>query len=276
MAASVHVRASLERLLVWRARFSRRLSLIRPARITREAAESQIPREYGVNLVGYFHCETGVGQSVRAARAALETAPVPLSLRSVEHLGAGRKQELSQRARCLPSFRITQTSSIKCGPDDCRSEEPRKGILPASLQYRLLGLGLDEFPERWQHAFAPYREIWTPSSFCRQAVGRKASIPVFCVPYSVAPVAPAGMDREYFGLAPDKFLFLTAFDVLSVTERKNPLAAIRAFGKAFGPNSGCQLIVKVDNARAGAECVEQTQERVRQRLNSHLRFHGRA
>jgi glycosyltransferase involved in cell wall biosynthesis len=116
---------------------------------------------------------------------------------------------------------------------------------------------LDEFPERWQHAFTPYREIWTPSNFCRQAVGRKASIPVFCVPYSVAPIAPAGMDREYFGLAPDKFLFLTAFDVLSVTERKNPLAAIRAFGKAFGPNSGCQLIVKVNNARAGAEYVEQ-------------------
>jgi glycosyltransferase involved in cell wall biosynthesis len=72
----------------------------------------------------------------------------------------------------------------------------------------------------------------------------------------VAPVAPVGMDREYFGLAPDKFLFLTAFDVLSVTERKNPLAAIRAFGKAFGPNSGCQLIIKVNNARAGGECLE--------------------
>jgi glycosyltransferase involved in cell wall biosynthesis len=115
---------------------------------------------------------------------------------------------------------------------------------------------LDEFPEQWQDAFAPYQEIWTPSNFCRNAVGRKASIPVLCFPYSVAPVAPVGMERGNFGLAPDKFLFLTAFDVLSVTERKNPLAAIRAFGKAFGPDSGCQLIVKVNNARAGAEYVE--------------------
>jgi glycosyltransferase involved in cell wall biosynthesis len=79
---------------------------------------------------------------------------------------------------------------------------------------------------------------------------------VYCFPYSVAPVAPAGLDREHFGLAPDKFLFLAAFDVLSVPERKNPLAVIRAFAKAFGPDSGCQLIVKVNHAGAGAEYVE--------------------
>src|SRR6185437_8017250 len=108
----------------------------------------------------------------------------------------------------------------------------------------------------WQDAFGPYQEIWTPSNFCKNAVARKTSIPVLCFPYSVAPAAPAGMDRAYFGLAPDKFLFLTAFDVLSVTERKNPLAAIRAFEKAFGPNPGCQLIIKVNNSRAGVEYVE--------------------
>ena len=79
---------------------------------------------------------------------------------------------------------------------------------------------------------------------------------MFCFPYSVAPVVPPGMDREHFGLAPDKFLFLTAFDVLSVPERKNPLAVIRAFEKAFGPDSGCQLIVKVNNAHARTEYVE--------------------
>ncbi len=64
------------------------------------------------------------------------------------------------------------------------------------------------------------------------------------VPYSVAPQAPPGMGRGHFGLAPDRFLFLTAFDVLSVMERKNPVAAIRAFQKAFGPDSGCELVVK--------------------------------
>src|SRR5206468_4223799 len=72
---------------------------------------------------------------------------------------------------------------------------------------------LDQFPEQWRNAFAPYQEIWTPSTFCREAIERKSSIPVFCVPYSVEPVPAIGMDREYFGLARDKFLFLTAFDV---------------------------------------------------------------
>jgi len=79
---------------------------------------------------------------------------------------------------------------------------------------------------------------------------------VFCVSHSVSPVVPTGIDRQHFGLAPDRFTFLFAFDVLSVMERKNPLGLIRAFNLAFGSSTNCRLVIKVNNAAARPKAIE--------------------
>jgi len=257
MAASVHIRASLKRLPVRQARSTGKYSASKEeSAIALVDAESPGVGEYGVNLVGYFHSETGIGQSVRAARLALQIARVPLSLRCAPDSGPSRKQDTS--AGPMSSVFPYSTNLFYVNAD--QTTVVRKS-LGEQFYRRRTNIGfwvweLDEFPEKWQGHLAMYEEIWTPSTFCRDAIGRKARIPVLCFPYSVAPVVGAGMDRDYFGLARDKFLFLTAFDVLSVPERKNPLAAIRAFAKAFGSNSDCQMIVKVNHAQAGAKYVE--------------------
>jgi len=46
---------------------------------------------------------------------------------------------------------------------------------------------------------------------------------------------------------PDGYRFLFAFDYLSVFERKNPIAVVEAFRRAFVPGSGAALIVKTLN-----------------------------
>lgn len=258
MGASVHLRGSWGNLRAWQMRVAHR----RPA--LTEWPSSESPREegpppaseYGVNLVGYFHSETGVGQSARAARLALQTTPVPLSLRCAQDAGPSRKDDVS--AGPMSSTFPYSNNLFYVNAD--QTMVVRRSLGEGFYRHRA-NIGywvweLDEFPARWQDAFAPYQEIWTPSIFCRNAISRKTSLPVFCFPYSVAPIVAPGMNREYFGLPPDKFLFLTAFDVLSVPERKNPLAAIRAFAKAFGPSSQCQLIVKVNNAHAGTKYIE--------------------
>ena len=50
-------------------------------------------------------------------------------------------------------------------------------------------------------------------------------------------------------LAPfgDRFVFTVVFDHFSVTERKNPIGAIEAFRRAFGPDEGPVLVVKTMN-----------------------------
>jgi glycosyltransferase involved in cell wall biosynthesis len=51
-------------------------------------------------------------------------------------------------------------------------------------------------------------------------------------------------------------VFLTAFDVLSVVERKNPGAVVNAFRLACTRNKGLRLVVKVNNARLCSEAVQ--------------------
>ncbi len=112
---------------------------------------------------------------------------------------------------------------------------------------------MGEFPDQWDDAFLSYSEIWTPSNFCRDAVSKKTRRPVYRVPYPVEPRNHASprntvMDKQAFGLDPNCFTFLCAFDVLSVPERKNPIAAVRAFERAFPAGSRCQLVVKINHA----------------------------
>ena len=261
MAASVDIRTVLKGLPEWRAKLTGMRSPVQDApAIASHDDEPPATREYGVNLVGYFRSETGVGQSVRSARLSLKNASVPLSLRCAVDSGPSRKQDVS--AGPMSTVFPYSTNLFYINAD--QTLVVRKSLGEGFYRHRK-NIGywvweLDEFPEQWQGSFAPYQEIWTPSTFCRNAVARKTLMPVLSFPYPVAPVAAAGMGREYFGLPPDEFLFLTAFDVLSVPERKNPLAAIRAFAKAFGPNSGCRMIVKVNHARAGAKYMEMLRE----------------
>jgi len=215
-----------------------------------------MPSEPGINLVGYFQSETGVGQSVRAARIALQTTELPLSLRCVGDTGPSRKQDYSAGPGSSSFPYTTNLFYVNADQTHVIRKEVGDSFYRDRHNIGYWVWELDEFPEQWLDAFAPYQEIWTPSTFCRDAVARKASIPVFCVPYSVSPSAPAGMGRQHFGLPANRFIFMTAFDVLSVIERKNPVAVIRAFEKAFGPDSGCELLIKVNHANANPECIQ--------------------
>ena len=81
------------------------------------------------------------------------------------------------------------------------------------------------------------------SAHVHEAVAAAATVPVVTIPQPVSlpersesPAPPAGL--------PEGFRFLFAFDYFSVFERKNPLAAVEAFTRAFEPGSGAALIVK--------------------------------
>jgi glycosyltransferase involved in cell wall biosynthesis len=254
MAASIYMRSALARLVLLRARFW--FARNRTDAVGGRDHGISATHEFGVNLAGYFHSETGVGQSARAAHAALKAASVPVSLRCVSDLGPSRKQDNttgSMSAEFPYSVNLFHVNA------DQTAEVRRE--FGEHVYHNRYNIGywaweLEEFPDRWTGAFSQYREIWTPSNFCRKAISGKASVPVFCVPHAIAPVLPIGIDRQHFGLRPDAFIFFFAFDVLSVMERKNPLAVIRAFEMAFGPDSHCQLLLKINNAESKPQCIE--------------------
>ena len=259
MAASIYIRSTLARVAVLRARLWFRRNRSDAAGVRdegRRAPGTKRPQEFGVNLAGYFHSETGVGQSARAAHAALKAASVPVSLRCVSDLGPSRKRDNS--AGPMSAEFPYSVNLFHVNADQTAEVRREFGEHFYRNRYNIgyWAWELEEFPDRWTGAFSQYQEVWTPSNFCRQAVSARTSIPVYCVPHAISPALPTGIDRQHFGLLPGAFIFCSAFDVLSVTERKNPLAAIRAFEKAFGPDSQCQLILKINNARSRPQTVE--------------------
>ncbi|WP_321475232.1 glycosyltransferase family 4 protein [uncultured Paludibaculum sp.] len=204
--------------------------------------------EFGVNLVGYFRSETGVGESVRAACGALRSASVPISLRGAEEAGycQARDRSVGPMSAEFPY----STNLIHVNADQTVNVANQLGGRFFRNRHNIgfWAWELEEFPDRWSDAFSYYQELWTPSEFCSRAIRQKTGVSVHTIPHAVNPAVSGSLDRQHFGFKPGQFVFLTAFDVLSVIERKNPLASIRAFLEAFGSDPDCQLVVKVNNA----------------------------
>jgi glycosyltransferase involved in cell wall biosynthesis len=62
----------------------------------------------------------------------------------------------------------------------------------------------------------------------------------------VTPHVDASITRARFGLD-DRYMFLFAFDFMSVMKRKNPLGLIEAFCSAFAEGEGPMLVIKAIN-----------------------------
>jgi glycosyltransferase involved in cell wall biosynthesis len=80
------------------------------------------------------------------------------------------------------------------------------------------------------------------------------------VPVRIPQPSPE-ITRERLGLPDDRFLFLFNFDFLSVFERKNPLALVRAFAHAFEPESGPMLVIKTINGHLRLSDLERLRAR---------------
>ena len=105
------------------------------------------------------------------------------------------------------------------------------------------------FPAEWYDRFAEYDEIWATSSFIANALTPISPIPVVRVPPVMVPerLGSRTQGRERLGAAPDEVVYLFVFDFASNVRRKNPLATIQAFKRAFAPNAGARLVIKCTN-----------------------------
>ncbi|MDR2670038.1 MAG: glycosyltransferase [Desulfovibrio sp.] len=99
----------------------------------------------------------------------------------------------------------------------------------------------EEIPHFWTRCLAFADEIYVPSAFTADAVRRKTDKPVTVHPHAALPVLP--------GRACDRpFTVLFCFDCTGNFYRKNPLAVVAAFKKAFGDSPEARLLLKVTDA----------------------------
>jgi GT2 family glycosyltransferase/glycosyltransferase involved in cell wall biosynthesis len=203
----------------------------------------------GVNVIGYFRAEMGIGEGTRALVRSMESGGIPFAAIDYEHGNPSRKEDRSLLDRLVEQ--PVHDINVLCVNADLTPEACER--LGAAVFNRRYTIGywaweLPEWPDRWRPSFDCVDEVWVGSEFIRDAIARKSPVPVVRVPYAVEKGPGPYLRRPAFGLPRDPFLFLTMYDSHSIQKRKNPEGAIAAFQRAFSPaDDTVGLVVKINN-----------------------------
>ena len=215
----------------------------------------------GLNIVGFFRADLGVGESVRCmARAAdaagLSAAFVNLKLNCLNPQTDPTFARRLQEENPYPVNVFHLDAPVSGDIDHHHGEGFRKG------RYNIAywAWELPEFPDAWVHHANHFDEIWTPSRFTTEAISQKVPLPVLTMPHAIGFTRPQGDFRRKYGLPEDKFLFLFLYDLNSYSERKNPAAVLEAFRRSGLAGRGAALVIKVHNVPTNPVDFERLRE----------------
>lgn len=201
----------------------------------------------GLNVIGNLKAESGVGELGRLATAALRTAGVSCSL-FVNPITT------SAQAACVPAAESRRVfdQNLVCANADQLPLLAR--LLGPTLLRGRYNIGywaweVNLFPVEMAQSEQFVDEVWALSDYAATAIRTAVSKPVRSFPPPILTPVPSRATRADLGLDAG-YMFLFAFDFLSVFERKNPLAVVDAFRLAFPTPCGVTLVVKSVNGHA--------------------------
>lgn len=197
----------------------------------------------------------GTGEHARQLAAALRTQHIGIETITLRGTHALEDESLARTTVLGNSADRFAEVNLLCVNAD--STELAAGQLGADFFAGRYTIGywaweVSAFPERFRSACEFVDEIWVGSQHVHDAVAPAVTRPVSVIPQPVSLSPSADLAEPPPGL-PDGLRFLFAYDYLSVFARKNPLAVVDAFIRAFDPGSGASLIVKTLNADRAPE-----------------------
>jgi glycosyltransferase involved in cell wall biosynthesis len=208
---------------------------------------SSQPTKKGINVVGYLCAETGLGESARSLIKSIKTARIKNSLINYQlhYLEDNDKRFEKEFTKSNPH----NVNVIVINPDALDSVVPnlRKEFFDNRYNIGYWAWELSNIPTEWQKYERFFNEFWVPSEFVKQAFMKKINKPVTVIPHSIEIKSFEKYGRNHFGLDDEKFLFSFIFNYNSLFERKNPIAVVRAFKKAFNENGDVSLVIKCSN-----------------------------
>jgi glycosyltransferase involved in cell wall biosynthesis len=250
-------------------RFNIMKSEIRLSNQANTQASSHLKK--GINLVGYARAEFGLGESCRLAARSIQSTNIPFGIINYP-LSNLKSMDFSWKHKEIADP-IYNVSIFHMNPDLFPIAHKKLGHQFFSGHYNIgyWHWELPELPEEWCNSFKLVDEVWVPSSFVLEAVSKKTNLPVTRIPHCIQAECHEGIDRRYFNLPLDRFLFLSMYDTRSVQQRKNPIASIQAFQKAFSKaNSSVGLVLKINNSHNNPEEIKQIQKLIQGNNNIYL------
>ncbi|MBT8537150.1 glycosyltransferase family 4 protein [Polynucleobacter paneuropaeus] len=210
----------------------------------------QLILDKGVDVVGYGQGILGVGEDARMAYLSLEVAGFPVSLISPPI--AGPQKVLSTKnfnfnniqTKCISIFTLPPQEMMRMATEGGRyffSRDLYKiGAWPWELSF---------IPDALKYSELLVNEVWAQSSYVYKALSTSLTVPIIKMPMAVSiPAISKELDRGKFNLPEESFIFFTVFDGNSWLKRKNPMAVVTAFQKAFPKSQkDVSLVIKAMN-----------------------------
>lgn len=204
---------------------------------------------YGVNLIGYVQAESGVGEAARSSIRGIADAKIPVD---VIDYRVGNVSRMSESV----DAELTEIGSYPINLVHVNADQ--SGVVREHLPHQVFDdrytIGywyweMPVFPDFFDFAFENVDEIWVATEYIFSAVAAKTDKPVKLIPPNVSVSINPDITRADFDLSDEEFVFFHMSDVLSMPERKNPIAVIQAFHKAFPRDcdKSVRLILKLSN-----------------------------
>lgn len=200
----------------------------------------------GIDVLGFFTAEHGVGEAARS------------SVNALRHIGVETStiNYTDTESRTNHSFLTDDESRhyiLLCSINADQLVVAREKLGNHFFESRYV-IGqwfweLEDAPPWYEPAWPLVNEMWAPTRFIESMLKRSAPshVQVRHVPLSVEqPKIDLNYTRGHFNLD-GRYMFLFVFDFMSIMKRKNPLGLIQAYVEAFTENDGPQLVIKTIN-----------------------------
>lgn len=197
----------------------------------------------GINVIGYFQGRLGLGETARLIVSSLEKQRVPFSLISADFV-APHHSKMTSSYKCEEECKYP--INLFClGLEDVPFFIQSKGHKYAKGRYNI-GLFFWEtnvIPHSIIKKISHFDEIWVMSRYNQECLSAVTTVPVHHIPHPIRFQEPEIFNKASYGL-PDKYTFLFCFDFYGIVQRKNPIATVKAFQKAFSGCNDVQLVIK--------------------------------
>jgi glycosyltransferase involved in cell wall biosynthesis len=210
------------------------------------------PPTVDVQMIGPFQKASGLGQAARLSARIMEHTGY--SVNSVDFGMDNPAPEGFSKVGALSEYKRARVNLIQLNAES----------IPLAFAYQP-----DVFSGAYNIAYVYWEldspamchylgmemidEIWVAADYGVTIYQPKMAQPVVNVGMCYEDVPEVSRDRarafvnRRFRLKGDEFLFLVAFDSFSFVQRKNPVAVLEAFQKAFPDRDDVRLIVKTQN-----------------------------
>ena len=226
-----------------------------------------------VNVIGHLSSSSGLGNTARLFIEVLRS-------RGYEVVGLDVDDNSNSVLAMLPDVRMVKKVedlpfdinfiivSIQVLPSFWRRRFP--GLL--SARFKNVGMvffELSVIPKAWLPSLKIFDVMVVCSNYVRQAV--ETALPTVPTIFAEHPLklpvdhVESSVTRLRLGLLPSDLVFASSFDLRSDFARKNPLAVLNAFQKAFPTQDGVRLLIKANGKPQGDEVhpvVKEILERV--------------